>query len=186
MEKTLHRKRIHETERRLTQELRQSEERYRLLVEGIPEHAVVLIDMDGRVGSWNAGAERVFGWAKYDITGRPFDVLFTPEDRAAGIPAKELTQAREFGRGGEDRWLVRKDGTRFYAAGSTAPIRDEQGVVRSYVKVASDATRQKVAERVLRESEQLVGAPDEIDGGPLGAQGSRLSLAAAHFRAATA
>ena len=174
VEKTLHRKRIHDTERRLTQELRQSEERYRLLVEGVPEHAVVLIDMAGRILSWNAGAQRVFGWTKEDIAGQAFDVLFTPEDRAAGIPAKELTQAREFGRGGEDRWLLRKDGTRFYAAGSTAPIRDEKGVVRSYVKVASDATRQKLAERVLRESEQLVGSPGvpgERDGGPLGRAG---------------
>ena len=170
VEKALHRKRIFEAQRRLTQELRQSEERYRVLVEGVPEHAIVLLDAAGRIRSWNAGAERVFGWAKEHILGQGFDVLFTPEDQAAGIPAQELSQARELGHGGEDRWLVRRDGTRLYAAGSTASIRDEKGAVRSYVKVASDATRHRLAEHVLRESEQLVDTQvmsGKQDRGPL-------------------
>ncbi|MCE5267170.1 MAG: PAS domain S-box protein [Planctomycetaceae bacterium] len=158
VEKVLHRKRIYDVEQRLTRELRQSEERYRLLVEGMSEHAVMLIDPAGHIVSWNVGAEQVFGWTKENIAGQRIDLLYTPEDQAAGVPARELTQAREFGRSGGDRWLLRKDGTRFYAAGTTACIRDETGEVRSYVKVAYDATRQKLAERVLRESEQLLAS----------------------------
>ena len=136
--------------------LRASEERYRLLMDSIRDHAVVLVDVEGRIRSWNPGAERVFGWKREEIVGQPIDVLFTPEDRAIGIPAEVLEQANRLGRAGADRWQVRKDGTRFYAAGSVAPVRSGNETMPSYVMILSDATQEKLAERVLQESGQVL------------------------------
>ena len=121
---------------------------------------MVLVDVEGLIRSWNPGAERVFGWKREEIVGQPIDVLFTPEDRAIGIPAEALEQANRLGRAGADRWQVRKDGTRFYAAGSVAPVRSGNETMPSYMAlihmILSDATQEKLAERVLHESGQVL------------------------------
>jgi len=159
VEKALYRKAIHEKERQLACELQESEQRYRLLVESIPDHAVILLDTLGSIRAWNRGAQHVFGWTKEQIIGQSVEVLFTAEDRTAGEPGRELAHARQEGHVAAARWCVRKDGTRFYATGSIAPMRDAAGEIHSYVKVAADATRQKLAERVLETSERLLRGP---------------------------
>lgn len=132
--------------------LRASEERLRLTVDSIPDYAIFTTDLEGLVTSWNVGAERVFGYPEEEILGRPFEGLFTPEDRRAEVPRKELQAALEQGRAADERWHLRKDGTRFFASGTLAPLR-KGGKPTGYAKIARDLTETRIAEQ---ERERLV------------------------------
>jgi len=135
------------TERkRMEDELREREERIRLMVESIRDYAVFVMDPDGRITSWNTGAERVFGYDEGEIVGRPGSLLFTPEDIQAGEHARELATALAEGRASDDRWQVRKGGVRFWASGVTHAIRDAEGALRGYAKVCRDLTEWKQVE----------------------------------------
>jgi PAS domain S-box-containing protein len=143
------------TERKRTAEaLRQSEERFRLLVQNAPDYAIFMLDPEGRVLSCSSGAERVTGYREEDILGEHVAVLFTPEDRALGVPARELLQAAESEGAPGDRWHLRKDGSRFWSTGVMTPVRDAQGSVRGFVKIMRDQTQRKVSERRLQEALQ--------------------------------
>jgi PAS domain S-box-containing protein len=120
-----------------------SEERLRLLIDSVTDYAIFTIRADGHIRSWNTGAQRMFGYSEEDIVGRPFDVLFTPEDRDAGVPAAELDRARRDGRAVDERYHVRNDGTLFYASGVTARLGDEPGL--GFAKIARDLTSQQGA-----------------------------------------
>jgi PAS domain S-box-containing protein len=139
--------------KRMEDALREGEERYRLLVENIRDHAVHTIDPDGRITSWNPGAQRAFGYAADEVVGRPVALLFTPEDRAAGQPGRELAAAAADGQASDDRWQMRKDGTRFWANGVTSAIRDGGGALRGFAKVCRDQTD---AKRVEEQRERLL------------------------------
>ncbi len=134
--------------------LRESEERYRLLLEGAKDYAIFAVDTEGRVASWNAGAERLFGYEKGEIVGEQGSLLFTPEDRRGGVPDEELRRARTEGRAEDERWHLRKDGSRFFASGFVRPVRDEEGKLCGFSKVARDVTERKKAQEALRESEE--------------------------------
>jgi len=129
--------------------LRESEGRLRLMIESVRDYAIFSIDLRGRVSSWNAGAERLFGFPEPEIRGRDTDVLFTPEDRVAGIPRLEMFQAEASGRAEDERWHHRKDGSRFFASGMVTAVRDEAGTLLGYTKVARDITGPKRAEAEL-------------------------------------
>ncbi len=129
-------------ERRLSQ----VEERFKLLVESARDFAIFAVDTKGRVLTWNAGAERILGWAEQEIIGQWGAVLFTPEDRAALVPEEELRQAEETGRATDERWHIRKDGTRFWASGVMAAVRGHDGEVEAFVKIMRDETDRKIAE----------------------------------------
>jgi PAS domain S-box-containing protein len=138
--------------------LRESEERHRLLVENVRDYAVFTLDPDGRVTSWNTGAQRLFGHSSDEIIGRHGSVLFTPEDVATGEHAKELATALTEGRASDDRWQMRKDGSRFWASGVTSAMRDEAGALRGFAKVCRDLTEYKQVEEQrerLLEQEKL-------------------------------
>src|SRR3954468_23265511 len=124
---------------------------FRLMVENVRDFAIFSLDLDGKVSTWNPGAEAVFGWAEAEILGRDGAVLFTPEDRAAGVPAREQATARGEGRAEDERWHVRKDGTRFFASGVMTPILD--GRLQGYAKVCRDVTERVQAGEALRASE---------------------------------
>jgi two-component system, chemotaxis family, CheB/CheR fusion protein len=127
------------TERRHAESLvRASEERLRLLIDSVKDYAIFTIDPDGQVASWNAGAQRVFGYTEREIVGQPADTLFTPEDRERGVPQQELELARTEGRAEDERWHVRKDGTLLFCSGVTTPLGDAGR--RGYAKVARDLT----------------------------------------------
>ena len=162
------------SERKRTEDaLRESEERYRLMVENIRDYAVFTTDPDGRVSSWNPGAERVFGYADQEIMGRSGAILYTPEDRAEGVYEKELATALSEGRALDERWQLRKGGQRFWASGITTPLRDPSGGLRGFVKIARDQTQarqvEEQRERVLEqekiarlEAERAISMKDEF------------------------
>src|ERR671917_2482077 len=106
----------------LEQALRESEERFRRLVEAAKDHAIFMTDPDGRVSTWNEGAERLFGYEEGEILGEDGSLLFVPEDREGGAHERELGKARTEGRAEDERWHVRKDGSRFWASGFVRPI----------------------------------------------------------------
>jgi PAS domain S-box-containing protein len=138
------------TERRRSEEqLRDSEERLRLMIESVKDYAILSLDVEGRVASWNKGAERLFGHGEGEIVGRSAAALFTPEDQEAGVPEQELAAARRTGRAEDDRWHQRQDGSRFYATGTVTPVRDAAGMLRGYTKIARDMTERKRAEEEL-------------------------------------
>jgi PAS domain S-box-containing protein len=136
-------------EQQLAATARAEEERFRLIAENVRDYAIVLLAADGTVVSWNAGAERILGYRADEIIGRPDTRFFTPEDAAAGRPQRELRQAAEVGRADNECWLVRKDGSRFWASGVTTALRD--GELRGFVKILRDLTERKALEDELRQ-----------------------------------
>jgi PAS domain S-box-containing protein len=137
---------------------------FRLMVESVTDHAVIGIDLDGRILSWNAGAEIIFGYTKEDVVGKSFSILFTHEDRQSGVPERELDNARTRGSATDFRWQMKKDGSRFWASGFVNPLINEAGNLIGYVKVVHDATEKKLAEEAVRESESDFRAIFEIAG----------------------
>ena len=138
--------------------LRESEERFRLLVEGVHEYAIILLDREGRVASWNAGAERIKGYKAEEIIGRSFSVFYPPEDVAAGKPAMELKLAAEQGRWEDEGWRVRADGTRFWANVLITALKDDAGNLRGFSKLTRDITDRKQAEDTLVKAGALQNA----------------------------
>src|SRR4051812_5981917 len=141
-------------------------ELFRLLVENSTDYAVFAIDPEGRVLTWNRGAQRVLGYTEEEIVGQSSFVTFTPEDRQQGVPERELQTALAEGRAGDDRWHVRKDGTRLWVSGAMILLKDGEGEVRGLAKVMRDFTEAKLAADALRESEgRLRVALDAADMG---------------------
>jgi PAS domain S-box-containing protein len=139
------------TERRHAEEkLRLSEERFRLLVEGVQDYAIFLVDPEGRVTTWNAGAQRLKSYTADEIIGQHFSRFFPPEDVAAGKPARELQTALTAGHYEEEGWRVRKDGSRFWAGVVLTALRDEAGHLRGFSKITRDLTERKQAEETAR------------------------------------
>ena len=138
-------------QRRLEAALQKSEERFRRLVEAAKDYAIFMTDADGRVSTWNDGAQRLFGYGEGEILGEDGSVLFTPEDRESGAPERELQKARTEGRAEDERWHMRKDGSRFWASGFVRPVLDEEENLIGFSKVARDLTERKRAEEALDE-----------------------------------
>ncbi len=139
------------TERKRAEELiRASEERLRLVVESATDYAIFTLDTEGRIESWNVGAERVFGYAAEEVIGRHTEVLFALEDRGRGVAEEEMRRAGEQGRAEDDRWHTSKRGVRFFVSGVLAPLRDAGGALTGYVKIARDQTERQELEEALR------------------------------------
>ena len=135
--------------------LRESEERFRLFVEGVHDYAIILLDREGAVVSWNAGAERVKGYKTEEIIGRSFAVFYVPEDVVAGKPARELKLAAEQGRWEDDGWRVRANGTRFWANVLITALKDDAGNLRGFSKLTRDNSARKWAEEALLQAGAL-------------------------------
>jgi PAS domain S-box-containing protein len=135
------------TERRRQEEtLRESEQRFRLLVESVTDYAIFMIDPQGYVQSWNAGATRIKGYTPEEIIGRHFSVFYPPELVAADWPAHELRVARSKGRYEEEAWRMRKDGSRFWANVLITAVYDAAGTLQGYAKITRDLTQRKQME----------------------------------------
>ncbi|HEY5413073.1 MAG TPA: PAS domain-containing protein, partial [Caulobacteraceae bacterium] len=120
--------------------LHRSEEQFRLLVQGVTDYAIYLLDRSGRVSSWNAGARRIKGYEAAEIIGEHFSHFYTDEDRRSGLPQRGLETAAREGRIEIEGWRVRKDGTRFWAHVIIDAIRDDQGEVIGFAKITRDIT----------------------------------------------
>jgi PAS domain S-box-containing protein len=130
------------------------DERYRLLIDAIIDYAIYMLDRDGRVASWNSGAERLKGYKGDEIIGEHFSCFYTEDDRAAGRPELALAIAARDGRYEEEGWRVRKDGGRFWADVVIDPIRAPSGELIGYAKATRDLTQRKLAQENLRASEE--------------------------------
>ena len=155
--------------------LRQSEERFRMLVAEVKDYAIYMLDAEGRVATWNAGADHLEGYRAEEILGKNFSVFYPPEDVAGGRPKEALGRAAAEGQALDEGWRVRKDGSRFWTQGIITALRDEAGRLRGFSKVAHDMTAQKKAEaeicqlnarleqRVLERTAELQAANQELE-----------------------
>ncbi len=144
------------SERKANEEaLRKSEERYRMLLEGIQDYAIYMLDPDGRVATWNLGAERIEGWTAEEIVGQPIDRVFPPEEAREGKVRRLLRTAAAEGRCVDEGWRVRGDGTRYWVNMSLTAMRDVTGRLYGFAKIARDVTELRQAEEARRESERL-------------------------------
>ena len=129
-------------------------QRYRQLVDAITDYAIYRLDPDGRVVSWNPGAQRFKGYEAHEILGQHFSRFYTPEDLATDLPARALAQAEREGRFENEGWRVRKDGSRFWAHVVIDPIRANSGEIAGFAKVTRDLTERRQASEALRRSHE--------------------------------
>ncbi len=124
------------------------------LFESATDYAIIALDLQGLVISWNEGARRVLGWSEAEILGRPADIIFVEADRATGRPRIEMECALAEGRSSDERWHQRKDGGIFWASGELMPLRERDGTVQGFIKILRDRTAQKETETQLARSEE--------------------------------
>ncbi|TPI13412.1 PAS domain S-box protein [Mesorhizobium sp. B4-1-3] len=136
------------------QSLLQSERRFRILVDGVTDYAIYMLDPSGVITNWNAGAERLKGYAAEEIVGQHFSKFYTREERAKGTPLRVLEAAVQNGRYEGEGWRVRKDGSRFWASVVVTPIRNDVGLLEGFAKVTRDITERRAAHEALRQSER--------------------------------
>ncbi|MDR6636207.1 PAS domain S-box-containing protein [Phyllobacterium sp. 1468] len=118
-----------------------------MVLESAIDYAIITADLSGNVTSWSTGAEKIFGWAEDEVLGLPADIIFTSADRAHNVPAKEIANALQNGRATDERWHVRKDGSRFWASGEMLRLHDD-GAAEGFLKIVRDRTQQKRAEEL--------------------------------------
>jgi PAS domain S-box-containing protein len=136
-------------------------ERFHLLVEGVKEYAIFMLDPQGRVMTWNAGARRIKGYDDDEILGQHYSIFFVDDDVKAGRPQRLLRDAAAEGRAKDEGWRVRKDGSRFWADALVTALFDERGLIRGFAKITRDDTDRRITELrsrqlgVLRDRERI-------------------------------
>jgi PAS domain S-box-containing protein len=151
------------TERRqMEQALQASEERFRLLVEGVREYAICMLDVSGTVISWNTGAQRITGYHANEIIGQNFACFYELQDRQWGKPAQQLNACATAGRFEDEGWRVRKDGSKFWASVSITALHNDQGELRGFAKVLRDITERRQAEEALQKANEDLGLTIEV------------------------
>jgi PAS domain S-box-containing protein len=138
-------------------------ERLQLLIDAVVDYAIYMLDVDGRIVSWNSGAERLKGYSQSEILGEHFQRFYTPEDREANIPETALKTARETGRFHAEGWRVRKDGSRFWASVVIDAIKDSQGTLVGYAKVTRDITERYETQKNLKEAQEQLAASQKME-----------------------
>jgi PAS domain S-box-containing protein len=152
------------TERKSAQEaLRESERQLRLLINGVTEYALFMLDPNGLITNWNAGAQRITGYAAEEIVGQHFSRFYTEADRAAGVPFKALQAAAERGKYEAEGWRVRKDGNLFWASVVIEAIRDEKGALVGFAKITRDATDRRQAQAALQKAQQQLANAQKME-----------------------
>jgi PAS domain S-box-containing protein len=152
------------TDRRNAQEaLLEAERRFRILVQGVTDYAIYMLDTEGRVNSWNPGAERIKGYREGEILGRHFSQFYRPEDRARGEPVRALATAVQAGRYEAEGWRVRKDGTHFWANVVIDAIRDDHGELIGFAKVTRDVSERREAQHALELARETLFQSQKLD-----------------------
>ncbi|MET0378783.1 MAG: PAS domain S-box protein [Spongiibacteraceae bacterium] len=143
--------------------LRQSEQQFRLLVQGVTDYAIYMLDTTGHVSNWNAGAERIKGYHKDEVVGSHFSRFYTEEDRAAGMPERALAIARVEGRFEQEGWRIRKDGSRFFAHVVIDALHDPTGALAGFAKITRDISEKRAADEALRRTEQALQQAQKME-----------------------
>lgn len=143
--------------------LHRSEQSLRLLLEGVTDHAIYMLDPGGTVTSWNTGAARIKGYAERDILGQDYAVFFTPEDRASGLPVRALETAAQLGKFEDEGWRLRRDGSRFWASTVMEALRDETGTLIGYAKITRDVTEQRKAAIALEQARTALAQSQKME-----------------------
>jgi len=138
-------------------------EQFRLLVQGVVDYAIYMLSPDGRVSTWNAGAQRIKGYAANEVVGRPFSIFYTPEARAAAEPERVLAEARDVGRVEMEGWRVRKDGSRFWASVIVDAVRNDTGQLIGFAKVTRDITEKREAQQALETAREALFQSQKIE-----------------------
>ncbi|WP_247308895.1 MHYT domain-containing protein [Bradyrhizobium sp. 48] len=141
--------------------LRRSEERFRLLVEGIADHAMFMIEPNGSVGNWNLGARRLMGYGD-DIVGTSYAILHTDEDRASGAPARALLEAERYGKSAVEAWRVRRDGSRFWAEATLVAVRNG-GLITGFAKIVRDISERRRAQEALDRAREALTLSQKME-----------------------
>src|SRR5215468_4367013 len=142
--------------------LRRSEEKFRLLVEGVADHAIFMLDTDGRVANWNLGAIRLIGYGE-EIIGSHYSILHTEEDRELGVPDIMLAEARQEGKSAGEGFRVRKDGSRFWAEATIRVVRNERGEAIGFAKIVRDVTERRRAEEALERTREALSVSQKME-----------------------
>ena len=142
-------------QRQLRLDREAQERRFRLLDEGVTDYAIYMLDIDGNVASWNAGAERAKGYTQAEILGRHFSCFYSLEEQAAGLPQRGLATARDTGKFQSEGWRYRKDGSRFWSSVLIDAIHDENNAIIGYAKITRDVTERREQEERLLEAKEL-------------------------------
>jgi PAS domain S-box-containing protein len=145
------------------QTLKRSEEQFRLLVQGVTDYAIFLLDPSGHVTNWNLGAQRIKGYLPDEIIGRHFSQFYTDEDRKTGAPQTALETAKREGKFEKEGWRVRKDGTRFWAHVVIDPIRDDGGQLIGFAKITRDITERREAQQKLEITREALLQSQKMD-----------------------
>jgi PAS domain S-box-containing protein len=152
------------TERReAEQALRKSEEQFRLLIQGVTDYAIFMLNPDGTVANWNPGAQRIKGYLPEEIVGKHFSEFYTPEDRERGEPRRALNIATKEGRFEREGWRVRKDGTKFWSHVVIDRILDEDGQILGFAKITQDITEKKAAQEDLEQARAALFQSQKMD-----------------------
>ena len=144
--------------------LEETERRFRLLVEGVTDYAIYMLDPEGRIVNWNPGAERIKGYASKEVIGRHFSDFYTPEDRENQLPAQALATAERTGKYETEGWRVRKNDTRFWAGAVINAIRGSRGELVGFAKITRDLTERRAADERARQAQKMEGI-GQITGG---------------------
>jgi PAS domain S-box-containing protein len=143
--------------------LRLSEQQFKLLVEGVTDYAIYMLDAKGHVASWNTGAQRIKGYRPDEIIGKHFSHFYTAEDRELGVPERALNTAASEGRFEKEGWRVRKDGSQFWASGVIEAIKDGKGMVIGFAKITRDISEKKKAEQALEEARDALFQAQKLE-----------------------
>lgn len=143
--------------------LAESERQFRMLVQGVSDYAIYMLDPEGRITNWNLGGERIKGYRAEEVIGRHFSMFYTPEDRAAGIPAQALETAAREGRYENEAWRVRRDGARFWAGVVIDRILDADGKLIGFAKITRDMTEKKLAQDQLAQAQAALAQSQKME-----------------------
>ncbi|NGM86384.1 PAS domain S-box protein [Parapusillimonas sp. SGNA-6] len=143
--------------------LYESEQRFKLLVQGVHDYAIYMLDPTGHITNWNAGAAAIKGYTEEEVLGRHFSCFYTEEDRQKGEPERALATALQFDTFQNEAWRVRKDGTRFWASVVIDPIRDEHGKLLGFAKITRDVTERKLAQDELDRTREAISQSQKLE-----------------------